>query len=157
MLEGATFPALVRRALGLAILAALSTACGAAEPLADVVSVEATGEPGAYTFEVGISSPDTGCDRYADWWEVLSEDGGLLYRRVLTHSHVDEQPFVRPGGPVEVATDQLVWVRAHMHPGGYGGRAAKGSVAGGFELVDLEAGFASAAAAQEPLPRGCRF
>ena len=144
-----------RAAFGLA--AVLVTACAAAEPPANVVSVEATGEPSAYTFEVGISSPDTGCDRYADWWEVLSDSGELVYRRILTHSHVDEQPFVRSGGPVEIAAEDTVWVRAHMHPTGYGGRAAKGSVAGGFELVELDPGFAADVAEREPLPRGCRF
>jgi hypothetical protein len=34
---------------------------------ADVISVEASGQPGAVRFSVGIRSPDTGCDQYADW------------------------------------------------------------------------------------------
>ncbi len=157
MLEAVRLRTLLRRAPALAILVALPSACGAAEPLADVISVETTGEPGAYTFEVGISSPDTGCDRYADWWEVLSEDGELLYRRILTHSHVDEQPFARPGGPVPVGADEVVWVRAHMHPAGFGGQAARGSAAGGFELAALDPDFAPGAAERAPLPEGCRF
>lgn len=44
----------------------------------------------------------------------MSTDGKLLYRRVLLHSHVDEQPFTRSGGPVPIQTDSVVWVRAHM-------------------------------------------
>lgn len=142
-------------------------ACGAAlppeelrvlsPPLADIVSVKASGEPGAYTFAVGIASPDTGCQQYADWWEVIAETGELLYRRVLTHSHVDEQPFVRPGGPVPIEEDRLVWVRAHMHPGGYGGVAWRGSVATGFVAAELVSEFAAEVAQLEPLPTGCRF
>ena len=79
---------------------------------ANVLSVQVTGNPGAYQFAVEIASPDTGCEQYADWWEVVSQDGQLLYRRILLHSHVDEQPFTRSGGPVEVAADELVYVRA---------------------------------------------
>jgi len=125
--------------------------------LADIISVEASGSPGSYTFSVGIASPDTGCQQYADWWEILTENGELIYRRVLLHSHVSEQPFVRSGGPVAIANSQTVWVRAHMNPGGYGGTAFKGSVATGFEPAELAAGFAPNAATLEPLPNGCAF
>ena len=90
---------------------------------ADVIAVQASGSPGAYQFNVGIRSPDKGCAQYADWWEVVSTDGKLLYRRVLLHSHVDEQPFTRSGGPVPIQPDTVVWVRAHMNTGGYGGAA----------------------------------
>ncbi|MCB0054175.1 MAG: hypothetical protein KDE24_32035, partial [Caldilinea sp.] len=68
--------------------------------VADVFGVTVRGDDGAYQFSVEIASPDTGCNQYADWWEVLDSDGNLLYRRILTHSHVDEQPFIRSGGPV---------------------------------------------------------
>jgi hypothetical protein len=93
---------------------------------ADIVKVTVTGEPGAYRFNVTIRSDDLGCDRYADWWEVVSADGKLLYRRILAHSHVDEQPFARDGGPVPAAPDTVVWVRAHMHPDGYTGKTLRG-------------------------------
>lgn len=124
---------------------------------ADVVSVQVSGAPGAYQFTVGIASQDAGCQRYADWWEVLSEDGRLLYRRVLAHSHVEEQPFARSGGPVAVAPDTVVWVRAHMNIGGYGGAAFKGSVRAGFQKAELSPGFAGELATQPPLPDGCAF
>ncbi len=123
--------------------------------VADVVSVEATGEPGAYRFAVGIRSPDTGCERYADWWEVVGEDGRLLHRRVLGHSHVAEQPFVRSGGPVAVEPETVVWVRAHMHPTGYGGAAFRGSVRDGFTAADLPASFAAGLAGEVPRPPDC--
>jgi len=128
--------------------------------VANVESVEVSGSAGAYTFGVTVRSPDAGCDRYADWWEVIDAEGGLVYRRILAHSHVDEQPFTRSGGPVEVQADAELWVRAHMHgegtsAEGYGGQVLVGSVAGGFVVGDGE-GLAALHEA-EPLPDGCAF
>ena len=125
--------------------------------LADVVGVEVRGQTGNYSFSVTVSSPDTDCEQYADWWEVLGEDGELLYRRVLLHSHVGEQPFARSGGPVTIDPDQVVWVRAHMHPGGYGGTAFRGTVGGGFAEAELSPEFAAGMVRQEPLLEGCAF
>jgi len=110
------------------------------------------------SFSVTISSDETGCDRYADWWEVVSADGTqLVYRRILAHSHVSEQPFTRSGGPVDIPDDREVVVRAHMNPTGYGGGAMRGSVAGGFTEVVLDAGFGAALETAAPLPSGCAF
>ncbi|MCB9741339.1 MAG: hypothetical protein H6740_01820 [Alphaproteobacteria bacterium] len=106
---------------------------------------------------VTVSSPDTGCGCYADWWEVLDAEGALLYRRVLAHSHVEGQPFTRGGGPVEAAPDQVLWVRAHMAPGGYGGQAFTGTLAGGFAAGALPAGFAAGLESAAPQPDGCAF
>jgi len=124
---------------------------------ADVTAVRASGGAGAYQFSVTVRSPDTGCAQYADWWEVLGEDGKLIYRRVLLHSHVDEQPFTRGGGPVPIAADTTVIVRAHMNTSGFGGAALKGSVKQGFTVVNLPAGFAADVAKRPPLPDGCAF
>lgn len=124
---------------------------------ADVVAVRAVGEPGAYRFEVEVRSPDLGCEQYADWWEVVREDGSLIHRRVLSHSHVDEQPFTRSGEPVVVEPDTVLWVRAHMHPGGYGGRAFRGSVTEGFESAELSGSFAAELEDQAPQPPECRW
>ena len=126
-------------------------------PLADVLAVNASGEAEAYRFAVKIDSPDTGCEQYADWWEVLTEDGKLLYRRILAHSHANEQPFTRSGGPVEITEETVVIVRAHMHPDGYGGQAMKGSVQAGFEAIELSADFAKGVEKEEPQPNGCAF
>lgn len=124
---------------------------------ADVTAVRATGNPGAYQFAVAVSSPDKGCEQYANWWEVVTEDGKLVYRRVLLHSHVDEQPFTRSGGPVAISPDTVVWVRAHMHPGGYGGKVMKGTPKGGFKEAPLPTDFARGLEKQSPLPTECAF
>ena len=128
-----------------------------ADSAADVIAISATGSETNYLFSVTVSSPDEGCGQYADWWEVLGAEGNLLYRRVLLHSHVSEQPFARSGGPVPIAADQVVWVRAHMHPQGYGGTAFKGTVRDGFQLAALAPDFAAAVADQSPLPEDCDF
>ncbi len=124
---------------------------------ANILSVQVTGNPGAYQFAVEIASPDTGCEQYADWWEVFSEDGQLLYRRILLHSHVNEQPFIRSGGPVDIHTDTAVYVRVHMNTVGYGGMLMKGTVQDGFKPADVEAGFGSGLERVPPQPEGCAF
>lgn len=123
---------------------------------ADVIGVQAAGTDGAYTFSVEVESPDTGCDRYADWWEITDEAGALLYRRILAHSHVDEQPFTRSGGPVPVNGDETVWIRAHLNTGGYG-RAQTGRVQDGFREASPPDGFGASLESTPPLPAGCAF
>ena len=124
---------------------------------ADVLSVQVSGETGTYQFAVEVASPDTGCEQFADWWEVISEDGQLLYRRILLHSHVDEQPFTRSGGPADITADTVVYVRAHMNTLGYGGAVMRGTVQGGFEPAEVEAGFGSDLERIPPQPEDCAF
>ena len=124
---------------------------------ADVVRLDVQGEPGAYTFAVTVASADTGCDAYADWWEVLTTDGALLYRRILAHSHVGEQPFLRSGGPVTVEAEQAIIVRAHMSTTGYGGIVLRGSVAGGFGPDLPTDNFAASVERVDPQPPPCAF
>ncbi|MEQ1501222.1 MAG: hypothetical protein ABMB14_03285 [Myxococcota bacterium] len=145
---------------------ALAAGCGEGadppgSPTVDVVSVEVTGADGGYTFAVGLRSDETGCDRYADWWEVVDADGALLFRRILDHSHPDDQPFVRDGGPVPVGARDALIVRGHLAcegcGDGFAGTAMRGSVADGFEVWTPPDGFAAALADAEPLPEGCLF
>ena len=125
--------------------------------IARVMEVEATGKADSYTFAVTVKSPDTGCDRYADWWEVITPEGELIYRRVLLHSHVDEQPFTRTGGTVAVKPEQEVVVRVHMSPDGYSSLAQQGTVESGFAATELSEGFAADLESVEPLPQNCAF
>jgi hypothetical protein len=133
-----------------------SAATDSQQAVANVTNVSATeNQPGQYSFAVTVASPDTGCDQYADWWEVLSEKGELLYRRILAHSHVDEQPFQRSGDPITVSADQMVIIRAHMNNGGYGAQAMKGSIVSGFQATELAPDFATDVEDKPPQPSSC--
>jgi hypothetical protein len=125
--------------------------------LTSVSAVSVSGDPGAYNFDVTVRSLDIGCEGYADWLEIVSEDGELLYRRVLLHSHLDEHPFSRSGGPVTVAANDTVVVRAHMNSTGYRGSAFRGSVEGGFIAVAMPPDFAARLAERAPLPSSSAF
>jgi len=73
---------------------------------ADVVNVAVTLEDsGTYRFDVTVRSADTGPEKYADLWEVRAPDGTVLGKRVLTHPHVDEQPFTRSQGGIAVPAE----------------------------------------------------
>jgi hypothetical protein len=126
--------------------------------LSNVEAVAVTGEPGAYTVAVTLRSPDVDCDRYSDWWEVLTPEGALVYRRVLDHSHAHEQPFTRDGGPVKVSATDAWIVRGHFHPTGYGGAAMRGSVAEGFVAApEIGKDFAPGVEMKDPQPEKCLF
>ena len=89
---------------------------------------------------------------------MVSGDGRtLLYRRVLLHSHTDEQPFTRSGGPVDIGPDDIVAVRAHMNTSGYGDVQMLGSVSGGFEAAAAEHSFGLGLESESPLPTSCAF
>ena len=138
-------------------------------PYANVVAVSvASGSDGAYTFSVSIESADIDCTQFANWWEVVTEEGALVYRRILEHSHTDangssdaDQPgntFTRTGGPVPLAADAVVIVRAHMSTGGYQGRVMRGSAAQGFaQATDIGEDFAVSVEGDAPQPTGCAF
>jgi hypothetical protein len=141
---------------------------GETEPYADVTGVTTSGSDGAYTFNVSIESSDIDCTEFANWWEVLAEDGSLLYRRILEHSHTDENgtsdanapgnTFTRDGGPVVIAAGDTVLVRAHMSTGGYRGMVMRGSVTGGFaDALDIGGDFAAEVESEAPQPTGCEF
>ncbi len=132
---------------------------GSTEALAgaDVEAISVTGEPETWDFAVTLLSDDVDCSHYADWWEVVGEDGVLLFRRILNHSHADEQPFTRDGGPVTILGDQTVWVRGHQNDRGYGGKAMTGSVDGGFAQAAWPDGLGDGLETQEPLPEDCWY
>ncbi len=88
------------------------------------VRAERTGEA-EWRFEVTLRHDDTGWDHYADLWEVVDpESGVVLGERVLAHPHVNEQPFTRSQSGIEISeTTTQVVVRAKCNEHGYGGRA----------------------------------
>jgi hypothetical protein len=96
---------------------------------ADVIGVEVTGD-GPYTFAVTVASPDTGWEKYADEWRIESESGEVLGVRELTHPHVDEQPFTRSLGGVDVDAGSSVVVAARDSVEGYCGDRVSVTVGG---------------------------
>ncbi len=127
------------------------------ENQAAITGVTVSGSENSYTFAVTIKSPDTGCDQYADWWEIFNEDGDLIYRRILGHSHVDEQPFTRSGGSVEISSNTFVYIRAHMNNLGYGTTVFSGTVDGGFSMETIDVDLHEGIETTEPLPSNCAF
>jgi hypothetical protein len=81
---------------------------------ADVVFVEAVQEDAEmWSFGVTVRHDDRDPHHWADWWRVTTPDGRELGRRVLLHSHVDEQPFTRDAR-VRIPRDiRIVVVEAH--------------------------------------------
>ena len=160
---------------GLVVIAGLAPACGGEPtypglgpqsisptpktlvPVARVTDVFITGVAQAYTFAVTVDSPDTGCDSYVDWWEVVTPEGALVYRHTLLHSHADEQPFTRAGGPVAIAEDDEVIVRAHMNTTGYAANALRLRATGRQTPVTLTHEFAAALEFLEPQAPECAF
>lgn len=90
---------------------------------ADVLDVQVARQTdGTYRFDVTVAHVDTGWDHYADAFEVVAPDGEVLGVRELLHPHVDEQPFTRSLGGVEIPEGVTkVTVRAHDSVHAYGG------------------------------------
>jgi len=129
----------------------------AQEIRADVIKVTTAKSGAGYRFNVTLRSDETGCAQYADWWEVLDSKGKLLYRRILFHSHPNDQPFTRSGGSVTLDSDDVVYIRGHMNTLGYVGDLFVGSVAKGFKKAEKVPVFPKNLESQKPLPDGCAF
>jgi len=69
---------------------------------ATIEAAKATQSGDTWHFDVTLSHPDTGWDHYADGWRILALDGTVLGTRVLHHPHVNEQPFTRSLGGVNI-------------------------------------------------------
>lgn len=129
---------------------------GDAQAVVENVTFQSSGD--GYVFSVTIKSPDTGCNQYANWWEVIAEDGTMLiYRRILGHSHVSEQPFTRSGISINVEEDQALMVRAHMNNTGYGQTVFAGSIADGFSKRIVGEDFGEDLENLAPQPDVCPF
>jgi len=78
---------------------------------------------GSYRFDVTLRHADSGWDHYADKWEVIGADVHVLGERILLHPHVNEQPFTRSLGKVQIpAGARRVQIRAHDSVHGYAER-----------------------------------
>ena len=139
------------------LIAGASLSVQAQEIRADVTRVTAAKSGAGYRFSVTLKSDETGCAQYADWWEVLDSKGALLYRRILFHSHPNDQPFTRSGGSVGLDSDDVVYIRGHMNKLGYVGDLFVGSVAKGFRKAEKIPTFPKSLEKQRPLPEGCAF
>ena len=119
-------------AAALATIAVLFAAAGAAAGAdapprgrvhADVLKVRVRkASPGVYSFDVTISSPDTGWKKYANAFRI--KDGEkVLGKRVLYHPHVNEQPFTRSLHGVKIPPGVgKVTVEAKDSVEGWGGK-----------------------------------
>ena len=124
-----------------------------------ITSVDIQGKYGqdVYNVRIGIASPDTGCEQYANWWEIVTLEGKLVYRRILSHSHVNEQPFIRGASKVQLDKDQEYYIRVHMNNTGYSRFGHEGSITSRFRSTELPEDFALELANEAPLPKGCDF
>lgn len=68
----------------------------------------------SWNAEVTLKHADTGWEHYADAWRVVDESGHLIKTRVLYHPHVNEQPFTRSLGNIQIPSGtSVVYVEAH--------------------------------------------
>jgi hypothetical protein len=104
---------------GLAFLPVIGVLAGEADVLDAEIRCD---NHSVCSFSVTVQHSDTGWDHYADKWEILDEDRQVISVRELEHPHVDEQPFTRSLGRVEIPAglDRVI-IRAHDSVHGYGG------------------------------------
>jgi len=95
------------------------TALGDQPTIVYVVAVREAAEE--WTFAVTVRHADHDPDHWVDWWHVRTPEGRELGRRVLLHSHVDEQPFTRDARVRIPAHIRVVAVEAHDSLHGLGG------------------------------------
>lgn len=139
------------------LLLLLAFTLEANSPQANVTAVFSKKVKESYRFGVTLKSDETGCEQYADWWEILNEEGQLLYRRILVHSHPNTQPFTRWGNSVEVKENEILYIRGHMNKLGYAGDVFKGSIRQGFTKIEEVPDFNESIETQTPLPKGCLY
>lgn len=108
----------------LAALSLLIPASLAADEPAVLDATARANADGTYAFNVTVSHRDEGWSHYADKWEVLGgPDNRVLGTRTLYHPHVDEQPFTRSLGRVEIPIGVTeVTIRAYCNTTGVGAR-----------------------------------
>jgi hypothetical protein len=143
-----------------------------------ILKVDAKPEAaGSYQVTVILQSPEQDCDDYADWWEVLSEDGSLLGRHLLEEPQGFEKPFESQAVVSVEDPNQVLIIRAHFSSdmdetfanydnelilvdeipsSKYPNQAMKGSIETGFKSVRIPRRFAAKVERQDPQPGPCR-
>lgn len=109
----------MRHLVSAALLVMTATVGRADPPVVEGVTLHPTGN--SWRVDVTLRHGDTGWDHYADGWEVVDAQGRRLGYRKLLHPHVNEQPFTRSLGGVEIPEDvSTVFVRPHCNTTGWG-------------------------------------
>jgi hypothetical protein len=76
--------------------------------------------------DVTLKHADTGWEHYADAWRIVDATGKLIATRVLYHPHVNEQPFTRSLGNIEIpAGTDIIFVEAHDKQHGWSPQRVK--------------------------------
>lgn len=76
--------------------------------------------------DVTLKHADTGWEHYADAWRLVDATGKLIATRVLYHPHVNEQPFTRSLGNIEIpAGTDIIFVEAHDKQHGWSPQRVK--------------------------------
>jgi len=71
-------------------------------------------QSGTWHADVTLKHADTGWEHYTDGWRLVDEQGNVLGNRVLYHPHVNEQPFTRSLGGINIpASKKVIFVEAH--------------------------------------------
>jgi hypothetical protein len=79
-----------------------------------------------FDFDVTVSSPYDGPQRYADAFRVTGKGGDVFAERKLLHDHANEQPFTRDLYGVKIPPQvRLVFVQARDQKYGYGGKTVE--------------------------------
>ncbi len=106
---------------GLVLSAVFSVPSAQADKARVLKATASANVGGSYTFSATVAHADTGWKHYADKFEVLAPDGKVLGTRILYHPHVDEQPFTRGLGGVQVPaglTEVIVRASDNVHKAG---------------------------------------
>lgn len=94
------------------LLLALSAAAAAGE--VSIKKAVLSLQDGRWRADVTLEHADTGWDHYADAWRLVDGSEHVLATRKLWHPHVDEQPFTRSQGDIEIPDSvRFVYVEAH--------------------------------------------
>ncbi len=100
--------------LGFVLLCLAGMAGHAIAGQVEIVQTQFISRGGVWQVYTTLRHGDTGWEHYADAWRVVTETGDVLGTRTLFHPHVDEQPFTRSQGGIQIPKDvHIVFVEAH--------------------------------------------